>query len=468
MIPRNTEQKRRIKNGLRALKHFLEKRRPKLSRVAPTAVSLFSGAGISDMGYAMAGFRFVVQVELDADRAELGQRNFPKSKWLKLDVSKASNDIVAAYRDKCKRRLDLLVATPPCQGMSSSNPSRGKRKSPEARRNEHKNNLLLAVVPVARTLRPRFIVAENVRQILTHSTHGHDGETLILERLASMLPEYRFFATRVNVANHGIPQTRWRALIVGVHEKEPWLKMIEKHRRTPWPAPTHSDNPSDGLLSWATVKDWLQLMEYPKLSSRSPDAARDTHPLHFVPHYNEDRYLLVKSIPPHSGRSAYQNDACPSCGVKGIAEGRASCSQCGQPMRNRPIVIKGGPARLIRGFASSYRRMKGDEPASTVTTNSSHIGSDNKIHPCEHRVLSILECADLQTVPRFFDWSYAMETDRKYLIRNVIGEAFPTYFTYLHGRVIHALVTGRKRSFASLAPMSARVLKLQTEARTRL
>ena len=104
-------------------------------------------------------------------------------------------------------------------------------------------------------------------------------------------------------------------------------------------------------------------------------------------------------------------------------------------MRNRPIVFdKKGP-RLIKGFDSSYRRMRSDQPASTVTTNSSHVGSDNKIHPWEDRVLSILECADLQTVPRFFDWSLAFEKRRVYLIRNVIGEAFPSYFTYLHGRV---------------------------------
>ena len=39
--------------------------------------------------------------------------------------------------------------------------------------------------------------------------------------------------------------------------------------------------------------------------------------------------------------------------------------------------------------------MHPDRPASTVTTNSSHVGSDIKIHPWEHRVMSIRECADL-------------------------------------------------------------------------
>ena len=85
--------------------------------------------------------------------------------------------------------------------------------------------------------------------------------------------------------------------------------------------------------------------------------------------------------------------------------------------------------------------MRPERPAYTVTTNSSHIGSDFKIHPCENRVLGILECADLQTLPRFYDWTRAKENRTLYLIRNLIGEAFPTYFTYLHGQVLAELLS---------------------------
>ena len=56
-------------------------------------------------------------------------------------------------------------------------------------------------------------------------------------------------------------------------------------------------------------------------------------------------------------------------------------------------------------------------------------------------MLSILECADLQTLPRFHDWTHAKENRTLYLIRNLIGEAFPTYFTYLHGRVLAELLS---------------------------
>ena len=112
-----------------------------------TAVSLFSGAGLSDLGYEMAGFRFIVQVEVDERRAAIGADNFPTSQWLTCDVHDSGNEIAEAYRRSSSRRLDLLVATPPCQGMSSSNPSRGKRQTPQAKALEEKNRLLLEVIP---------------------------------------------------------------------------------------------------------------------------------------------------------------------------------------------------------------------------------------------------------------------------------------------------------------------------------
>ena len=110
-------------------------------------------------------------------------------------------------------------------------------------------------------------------------------------------------------------------------------------------------------------------------------------------------------------------------------------------MYNRPYVERDGLPSLIKGFKSSYRRMSPGRPAYTITTNSSHIGSDFKIHPWENRVLSVLECADLQTVPRFYDWTRATKERTVYLIRNLIGEAFPPYFTYLHGQVLDELLS---------------------------
>ena len=406
-----------------------------------TAVSLFSGAGLSDLGYEMAGFHFLVQVEVDRKRAAIGAANFPRSTWLTRDVCGSANEVARTYHKATCRRLDLLVATPPCQGMSSSNPSRGKRRSPRAQELEAKNRLMLEVIPVARRLKPRVIVAENVRPVLTLKVKYESVNRTVIDHIRHYLSDYQVFPQVVNVADHGIPQVRKRALVVAVHKDEPCLESISSGNESPLPSPTHSERSTNRALPWLSIRQWLQLMEYDHLDARSEDTAHGKHWLHFVPSYGPDRYMQVSQIPPNSGRNAFQNDQCPSCGRQQVAPEFILCPSCDAVMRNRPYVERNGQPALIKGFNSSYRRMSPDRPAYTITTNSSHIGSDFKIHPWENRVLSILECADLQTLPRFYDWTRAKENRTLYLIRNLIGEAFPTYFTYLHGRVLAKLLS---------------------------
>ena len=406
-----------------------------------TAVSLFSGGGLSDLGYELAGFRFCVQVEADQRRAEIGADNFPNSTWITGDVRTSGGEIVNAYCSAASRRLDLLVATPPCQGMSSSNPSRGKRQTPKARALEDKNRLMLGLIPIALVLKPRVIVAENVRQILTLDVEYGGAKGKVIDVLRNSLRDYHVFTGVVNMADYGIPQVRKRALVVAVHKQEPWLEKMSSLDYLPWPYPTHTEQPTGEAQPWLSIRKWLEAMKYPPLDASCKDKAHGEHPLHYVPAYGDDRYQQVSQIPPYSGRSAYQNDTCPSCERDSVETGVILCPSCHEIMRNRPYAEKDGQPYLIKGFQSSYRRMNPDRPAYTITTNSSHVGSDFKIHPWENRVLSILECADLQTVPRFYDWTRAQNNRTLYLIRNLIGEALPTYFTYLHGQTLARILS---------------------------
>ena len=333
-----------------------------------TAVSLFSGAGLSDLGYEMAGFNFLVQAELDQRRAAIGADNFPDSKWVMGDVRECAEEIVEAYRFATSQRLDLLVATPPCQGMSSSNPSRGKRQTPQAKALEEKNKLILEVIPLARLLRPRIIVAENVRQVLTLNVGYGKTQGTVTDVLRDRLQEYDVSHGSVNVADYGVPQIRRRALVVAVHKEENWLGQEPDSDYPAWPPPSHAEKPHNGVRSWVGVQEWLESLQYEPLDARSKDTARGKHPLHFVPAYGADRYEQVSQIPPCSGQSAYENDTCLSCGFQDVERGLASCPACGNAMRNRPYVERDGQTSLIKGFRSSYRRMSPGRPAYTITT----------------------------------------------------------------------------------------------------
>ena len=171
------------------MRFVMRTRRPRADK-GLTAVSLFSGGGLGDAGYLAAGYTLVVQSELEPERAAIGKSNFPDSEWVVGDVRRRVDQIVKAYRQKESRPLDLLVATPPCQGLSSSNPSRGKRASKDARKNARKNALLLRIIEVARLLEPRVIVAENVRQILTHAVYWNGTKRTVVQVLKRELCDY--------------------------------------------------------------------------------------------------------------------------------------------------------------------------------------------------------------------------------------------------------------------------------------
>ena len=91
----------------------------------------------------------------------------------------------------------------------------------------------------------------------------------------------------------------------------------------------------------------------------------------------------------------------------------------------------------MRGFRTSYRRMKWDEPAGTLTMNSGVISSDLKGHPDQHRVLSLREILILGTLdhPRW-KRNYRFEgvplgrveagiDFSPRLVRQVVGESIP-------------------------------------------
>ena len=163
--------------------------------------------------------------------------------------------------------------------------------------------------------------------------------------------------------------------------------------------------------------------------------------MHFVPVWPPARYDMVAAVPPGSGASAWQNDDCPSCQAEGIDAEAAVCPHCGETLRRPVTRDESGSLRLIHGFRrGSYRRMDPNRPAATITTASGRVGASRTIHPFQNRVLSPLECALLQTIPRDFDWGDTLQRCGVSELRAMIGEAVPPMFTERHGEVLSDLL----------------------------
>jgi DNA (cytosine-5)-methyltransferase 1 len=256
--------------------------------------------------------------------------------------------------------------------------------------------------------------------------------------------DYAVYPFLTDLCDYGVPQTRTRTFLTFLRRDEAAICLLEKLRASPYPIPQHAPEYHGRPI---TVREALASFDLPSLDARSVETAvsRVGNGLHAVPVWPDRRYDMVAAIPPHSGRGAWENDACANCGQVDVGDDDVLCPECGDPLLRPVIKDRRGTYRLITGFrTSTYTRMKSDAPAATITTASGHLGSNNTIHPFENRLFSTLECALLQTLPKSFRWGPALERWGHTNIRDMIGEAVPPLFTRLHGKVLHALLQGKR------------------------
>ena len=430
-----------------------------------TALSLFTSGGLGDLAVRQAGFEILVSNEKLAERHALFAFNFPSTCAITGDIWEQAERIASETRDRLGgRRLDLLYATPPCQGMSKN--GRGKLLSAvRAGRKpalDERNRLIVPTMQLACRLRPETVLLENVPEMadtMILDERGHPTSILgYVER--TLGAEYVGRAEVVEFADYGVPQRRQRLITVYSRNRRiaDWLGRCG----TLMPTPTHTAGGSDGKAPWMTVRDAIEGL--PALDAGSPAGARSELPFHRVPLLDETKYWWVANTAPE--RSAFDNQCC-ACGFAGnqthssarddAGINRASrttplhCERCGE-LLPRPSVERGGKRQLMRGYTSAYKRMAYDKPASALTRNLSYACSDNKLHPEQNRVLSLFEAFRIHTLDRYsYAWQRAdgrRVSDKT--IREVIGESIPP--AGLQAIVDHlvAILTGQKSSLDDL------------------
>lgn len=410
------------------------------------SISLFSNCGAGDLGYAASGFTFEVMAELEGNRLAVCNLNHPDAKPVEGDLRKEWRTVLKELAKRREgwtegERLALLTACPPCQGMSSARNDLGPGDDPDAGSKDDRNLLVTVIADVVRESAPQLVVVENVPQFLTRKVrHPDTREAVTAARyLTEKLNElgYEAYPVVVDLADFGVPQSRRRAFITFVRRDLPAFSVLESRGLAPYPPPAHAADYGGEHVTLAQALDGV-----PPLSAKDRDSARfdGLNGLHAVPVWSERQYKMVDAIPPDEGGSAWESRSCEGgCVGVDVDDEDAECPGCGEPML-RPVVVEDGVPRLVKGFRnSSYRRMRADAPASTVTTASGRVGSDVTLHHRETRVLSPFECQKLQTFPDSFEWGEAIRRGLG-TVRAMIGEAVPPHFTELHGYVLATLL----------------------------
>lgn len=419
-------------------------------------LSLFSSAGIGELGVRAAGFNILLSNEILLDRCALYKENNPETDVIEGDIWQKAPDIITRWRKLNRRSPFLIYATPPCQGMSFNGLGKLMAEIRAGRRpkEDPRNRLIIPTVRIIKELRPQWVLLENVPTMENTiiRTEKDEYKKIVDYIIEELSPDYVGKAEVVNCADYGIPQTRVR-LITILTRNSKGKKFFKKHSSLV-PPRTHSENGNKGLQKWVTLRD--AVADLPPLSAEIGKNCDRSIPWHIVPIMKSEKFWWISNTP--YGETAYNNQ-CAKCGFKGnrphgmcFIDGRHQskkdtpiyCSECGALLPRPTIIDKDtGKRRLIKGFDSAYRRMTWDSPAPTLTQNMQAEASDKKVHPEQNRVLSIYEGLILQTI---IDYNYKFAIDGKPISRNmcceVIGESVPPRLIELVCRQIVAISEG--------------------------
>lgn len=331
-------------------------------------VDLFCGCGGLSTGFEHFGrltksYRLLASADLNPVAIETFAANLP-IRPLARDLGAIARDPKAIRQFIKELNVDtakplIVIGGPPCQGFSAHR----KKHGPS---DDSRNSLVSAFAEIAAHLDPEFIVFENVPEVLSKK-HWE-----LFSKMRKQLEShgYKVRAQIHNLAGFGVPQERFRALIVASK------------------APILLPRPFLPRERFRTVRQAIGPLE-----PVSP-GERNTDPMHFCANHKESTLRVIRAVPKNGG--------------------------------SRPPGV--GPRCLneVDGFRDVYGRMSWDRPANTITANSRNPAGGRYVHPTQNRGLTVREAALLQGFPKgfIFDGSF----DDKFLqIGNAVPPVFATY-----------------------------------------
>lgn len=338
-----------------------------------TFVDLFAGAGGLSLGFGRAGF--ACQLALDNNEAAVAthQRNLVDP--VELRAISVDTELPPAQ---------VIIGGPPCQGFSSA----GLRRD-----GDHRNSLVACFAEIVVRERPLAFVFENVEGFLTS-----ESGTRVLDLLTPLIKAgYLIHLRKVNVANYGVPQHRKRVIAIGGLGWEP-----------SFPKPTHK-------------------------AFGAPGAHNGAHGLPLTPTLAE----ALVGLPLATANLKTSSDVLPSDHtyreLTGADLERVKALKQGQTMRDLPEkfwhvsyqrrayrrVMDGTPTERRGGAPAGLRRLRADEPSKAITSGA----RSEFVHPTEHRLLTLRECARIQTFPDDFEFEGTL-SDKALLIGNAVPPAF--------------------------------------------
>lgn len=324
---------------------------------APLAIDLYCGSGAVTAALKANGYRVVAAVDFSPICARTYRLNHPEVRFRQKDMRRLQ-PMELAVAIPPGRRLDLMAVCAPCQPFSSQNRKRNAA--------DERTPLILEAIRLAKALKPRIIVFENVPGIAGSPIFRRLQRGLAVAGYALGEPQ------RVDAADFGVPQRRVRCIVAAIR----------------MPATIRSFADAGRRVHRVTVRD--------ALADLRPLASGQSDPLdsmHVSRAHQEITLRRLAHIPMDGGG----RDSLPE-------ELQLACHRSRDP----------------GDFSDVYGRMKWDDVAPTLTTGCTDVTRGRYAHPRDDRAITLREAARLQTFPD----SYRFAGNRSQ-ISEQIGNAVP-------------------------------------------
>jgi DNA (cytosine-5)-methyltransferase 1 len=369
---------------------------------ALTYIDLFAGCGGLSLGLKHAGWEGVFAVERNPMAFETLSHNLIESQnshfahwpdWLpkKACSIQILTEKHAENLKKLRGKVTLIAGGPPCQGFSSA----GRRQ-----KNDHRNKLYQSYIDVVALVKPKIVLLENVTGIKMHfgprpskkkaGRHAVPYSERIKASLAKL--EYKVYDDEVLASAFGVPQSRTRFIAIGIDTTQIQLPP--------------NQSPFDVLRQLRPT-----MLKEKGLPTNVPVGCQDA-----LSDLEYNVSTLIQSPDSKKFKAGKYSEALSPYQIlmrNGIANGEIADSH--RFVNHHPHIIERFQTIMkecARGknISDSFREKHGLKkacivpmdplrPAGTVTTI-----PDDMIHYSQPRVLTVRECARLQSFPDTFSF----------------------------------------------------------------
>lgn len=393
-----------------------------------TTIDLFAGAGGLAEGFRQAGYRCLLGNDFDQNACETFAHNHPNSEVIAAPIESLNAGKIRRSLGLAKGDLDVLIGGPPCQGFSINAPDRFLE--------DPRNSLFKHYLRFVDEFKPSTFVFENVPGMLSLG-QGQIFETIISEM------ESRGYQTSARIllaAHYGVPQARWRMIILGSR-----LGQKLEH-----PEPSHFHICRPNFKGGSTHAVRLLPLDSARLSPAVTlrDAISDLPPLEQGKGEEISRYLSNRRLSPYAkdlraeGRELFNHTANR---LSDINLQRLEHIPPGGAWTNIPFDLL--PAGMKKARTSDhtmrYGRLNWESVAGTMMTKCDpHWGA--VFHPEQKRTFTVREAARIQSFPD----SYRFLGNRSSQYSQV-GNAVPVLMAKAIGESLKKQIAAATRSHAA-------------------